>query len=95
MVQRIIVDTTKIGKKSDMVAAEMEGQIVMLSVTNGKYYGLDSISSRIWNLLDVPRCVTDLVDLLVTEYDVESQQCKLDVLELLTYLYNEDLVEIL
>ena len=68
----------KISKESiikqtdDIVASEIDGETVMMSIENGQYYGLDLIGSHIRELIKTPIKVSDLVDTLLEQYDVDS-----------------------
>ncbi len=42
---------TIIQRKSDLLFNEIDGEVVMLSVENSEYYGMDKVGSRIWELL--------------------------------------------
>jgi hypothetical protein len=77
-----------------IVVGDMDGEKVMLNIEEGKYYALDRIGSRIWELVETPRTVEDLVAVLVGEYDVEKDKCQYDVLALLNQLYAQGLVAV-
>jgi len=49
----------------DLVSCDLEGETALMSVDQGKYYGLDPIGSRIWALLEQARPVVDLCALLL------------------------------
>lgn len=85
---------TSVGQGEELVATEVDGEVVMLSIENGKYYGLDKIGSQVWNLIAEPKQVKDLVDILTDEYDIDREICLLDILELLYRLYDEGLIRI-
>lgn len=78
----------------DLVCSDMDGEIVMMSVDNGEYYGLDEIGSRVWTLLDAPRQVSELCGTLLEEFDVEREQCERDVLAFLNEMAEDGLVNI-
>ena len=79
---------TVIQRKPDLLFNEIDGEVVMLSVENGEYYGMDQIGSRIWELLERPMEFKILVDTLLKEYLVSEKQCKEDTLKFL-YLLDE------
>ncbi|MBW1829607.1 MAG: PqqD family protein, partial [Deltaproteobacteria bacterium] len=54
----------------DLVSSSLDEETVMMSVNSGKYYGLDEIGSRIWELIKQPRSVSDLCDILLGEFEV-------------------------
>lgn len=89
-----IHNDTVITRTADVVAADMDGDTVMLSIASGKYYGIDAVGGRIWELLATPRTMAELVEQLAKEYEVESEECCRDVTEFLNYLCGEGLVSL-
>jgi hypothetical protein len=93
---RPIIDLhNKIQRKPDLVFHELDGEIVMLDNESGQYFGLDPIGSSIWELIEQPIVVNDLIDDLIAEFDVKKEQCIVDVLEFLTDLINKKLVVVI
>ena len=89
-----ISTVTNITQAAGLVAADMDGKKVMLNIDKGTYYGLDDIGSHIWDLLEVPRKIQEVVDLLLQEYDVEEKVCQHDVMLFINKLYDRGLVDI-
>lgn len=83
-----------VSQSAGLVAADMDGQKVMLNIDKGKYYGLDDIGSRIWELVEKPRTVRELVAVLLKEYDVEDETCQRDVLAFLNKLHTQGLIAV-
>ena len=44
-------------QEDEPIAAEVDGEVVMLSERAGAYFGLDGIGSEIWKLIAQPRRV--------------------------------------
>jgi hypothetical protein len=63
-------------------------------VKSGIYYGLNPIGTRIWKLIQEPRTVPEVCDVLLEEYEVEPERCQRDVLALLQELASKGLIEI-
>jgi hypothetical protein len=81
-------------RRSDRVIAQSTaGTTVLLSMDGGKYYSLDEVGSRVWELSDGTRSIGETVAVLGGEYEVPRETLERDVLELLTDLRNENLVE--
>jgi hypothetical protein len=76
------------------LAASVDDEIVMLSPDQGAYYGLNAVGSRIWELIDRPRSVTDLCAVLAAEFMVDDETCLAEVLAFLDRLERADLVEV-
>jgi len=65
-----------------------------MNIQTGKYYGLDEIGTRIWELMKEEIEVKKIINELRKEFDVSEQQCKKDVLTLLGDLEKNQLIEV-
>jgi hypothetical protein len=90
----VITAETIISRRRDIVASDIDGEVVMMSIEKGNYYGLDLIASRIWELTEKPLKVTDLIGILTEEYEVTREDCEKDVLAFFNDLLSEKLIEI-
>jgi hypothetical protein len=78
----------------DIVASDIDNEKVMMSVEKGNYYGLDPVGSRIWDLMEKPVQVAELIDTLLLKYDVERETCEQDVLVFLEELRKEGILQV-
>lgn len=78
----------------DQVYADIAGEVVILNLKSGMYYGLDPVGARIWELIQQPASVSQIRETLVTEYDVDPDLCERDLLVLLQRLSDAGLVEV-
>ena len=92
MSRRNITTDSVVRRNEEVFASEIDNEVVMMNIQTGKYYGLDEIGSRIWELMKQKIKVKDLIKKLLEEYDVSEQECEKDVLELLMELQSNDLV---
>lgn len=76
------------------LSAEVDGEIVLMSVAEGRYVGFDAIGSDVWRQLAQPVRVSDLCASLAERYEAESGVIESDVLELLAELRERDFVEV-
>lgn len=60
-------------------AVAMDGELVMMGVDQGEYYGLRDVAASIWQHLAEPRTTTELCRLISAEYDVAPDACRPDV----------------
>lgn len=79
---------------SELVAANLDGEVVILGFRAGCYYSLDQVGAFVWDLLQTPRTVTTLRDAILNEYDIDPAQCETDLLRLLHELAAKDLLQI-
>ena len=85
---------TVVAQAQDLLSNELDGDTVLMGVTQAAYYGLDSTAQRIWNMIAQPRRVSDLCEQLVSDYAVERKACEQDVCTFLTKLNREGLIRI-
>lgn len=81
-----------LNRKMGIMTADMNGATVMLDIESGKYFNLGEIGGRIWEILEQPTSVKDLVSILVQEYDVTEEQCMEDIVPFLEKMLNRGLV---
>lgn len=65
--------------KPGILAADMDGETVMMDAATGKYYNLSEVGGRIWTLTENPLTWEELVQALTDEYDVDRAQCEEDI----------------
>jgi hypothetical protein len=63
----------------DLLAAEMDGDLVMMSIERGQYYGIGGVGTRVWQLLESPSSVDRLCAVICEEYDVDEAVCRSDI----------------
>ncbi len=78
----------------DPVAADVAGEIVLMSLERSRCYGLGSIGSEIWGKLASPVRVADLIEEFRERYEADSGVIERDVLQWLRQLADEGLIEI-
>ena len=84
--------TTVVACTDKLIDAEIDGEIVALSIEHGTCYGMNRIGSRIWTLLAKPIRICDLCAALLAEYRVDPHVCERQVLDLLEELRAEGLI---
>jgi hypothetical protein len=78
MSQPLTPDTT-LTRNPRLIAADMDGDTVMMSIESGEYFGLGGVGTRIWELLAAPHTLSQLVSTICTEYEVDAATCEADV----------------
>ncbi|MCI0440307.1 MAG: PqqD family peptide modification chaperone [Chloroflexi bacterium] len=78
----------------DALSADLGDEVVILNVSKGVYYGLENVGYLIWKLIERRHTVGEIALAIVSEFDVDFEQCKRDVIELLKELEREGLIEI-
>jgi hypothetical protein len=84
---------TWVVRGKDQVCANLKGEAVILNLKTGKYYSLNAVGTRIWELIENPQTIRGLVDVIESEYQVERERLEQDVFAVFTKLINARLVE--
>jgi Coenzyme PQQ synthesis protein D (PqqD) len=84
--------TTVVACRDGFVEAEIDDEILALSIEQGTCYGMNQVGSRIWNLLSKPIRICDLCAALLGAYRVDPDVCERQVLDLLEELRAEGLI---
>lgn len=87
----IALEYTVVQNKENLVS-DMDGEKVILSIQNGKYYNLGKVGGKIWELIEAPISVHNLTDALVAEYEIDQSVCEEQVISFLEQLLEEGLI---
>ena len=78
----------------EQVSCDLSGEAAILDLKSGQYYGLNAVGARVWNLIQEPKRVNDVLQTLLEEYNVETASCERDLLALIEELQSKGLVEV-
>ena len=80
--------------KSDVLGSRIDGELVMVDISQGSYFGLDSVGARIWELLAEPTSLDQVCSTLQGEFAVDSQTCRSEVLAFAQQLLDAQLLNV-
>jgi hypothetical protein len=75
------------------VETDFAGQTLMMSIAQGKYYAVDATAKRIWDMLERPLRLQEVVAALLDEFDVAPEQCNREVLAFAENLLRNGLIK--
>lgn len=93
MAQPLTVNAT-VARVDEIITAPLGEDLMMMSVAQGAYFGLDEVGATIWSHLAAPIVVADLCAALQAEFAVTAEQCQADVVAFLTALRDAGLVHV-
>lgn len=79
--------------EEEVVYRDLEGEAVVLNLKTGRYFGLDPVGTRIWQLLP-DHSLREILRLLVAEYNAGEQQIREDLFRLVEQLRDKQLVRV-
>lgn len=91
--EKISIEQIVIQSEGNIVS-DMGSEKVMLNIENGKYYNLGKIGGDIWELIDTPILVSELITNIMAKYDVNKEKCEEEVVSFLESMHEEKLVRV-
>ena len=82
-------------RNNSTITGKLHDELVMMDIDKGKYFAFNEVATRIWEILEKPKTEDELVTQLLEEYEVEEEQCRAEVKELLGELGKLGLVEMI
>jgi len=74
--------------------SRVDREVVLLHMKSGEYYGLNSVGATIWDLIQEPKTVTQIRDVIVVKFNVEPHECDSDLEVFLREMHDKGLLEI-
>jgi hypothetical protein len=65
-----------LSRNPEICAAELDGEVCLFNPENAEYLNLNSTGSSIWNLLDAPAELDELISTLQERYAVDADTCR-------------------
>jgi hypothetical protein len=87
-----ISETSILSQAGNVIATEVDGEAIIMTIERGQCYGFDAIGTRIWSLIERPTRFGDVCATLLGEYDIDHETCRQDVARLLSELFRERLI---
>lgn len=75
-----------ITRNEDVLSGLVDDEAVIMSIESGNYHLINETGRRIWELLETPKTVAQLCDILAEEFAVEQETCQTEVLQFLVAL---------
>jgi hypothetical protein len=86
--------TSIIQRDPEVIAAEADRDLVMVRVATGHYYGISDVAREIWEAIERPIRVSDLVTDLAATHQIDSISCEKQTLSFLEALLDEGLLQV-
>ena len=81
-----------IALSQEVISQEVAGETVLLDLESECYFGLDSVGTRIWQLIGETGTLRAIYDTLLAEYEVEEARLLADLESLITEAAHRGLV---
>ena len=88
------MNNMRIEMSKDLVYQELDGEMVILDMKSGQYFGIDAIGSVIWQMLEQKIPPAIIIEKLQDGYDVDAEVCSQQVLDFLEDLKKNNIIPI-
>jgi hypothetical protein len=94
MSETITTNMTVQRNTGEILTSNIGDDLVIMDITQGNYVGLNKIANVIWQQIEKPIRVEDLIQYLMGRYDVQQDECTADTLLCLQKLQEQKLVKL-
>ncbi len=93
---RTVSLTSRVRMPDGILLQLLQDELILLNLSNGTYYSLDPIGTRIWQLLQTAPAqpLRSIRDTLLEEYKTSAERCAHDLFALVTQLQEHRLLEV-
>lgn len=85
---------SKIVQNKKIDASDIDGDKVMMDLDKGMYFSLNSVGSRILDIIENPITIDQVVEVLLSEYDIDKNECKETVVSFIKGLEENELIKV-
>lgn len=90
----MIAPDDRLSPRDHVFAREFDGEMVLLDLEGGLYYGLDAIASDVWKgVCEQGKTLREVVSDMLARYDVDEQTLMKDIVALATEWMTKGLVQ--
>lgn len=90
------MDIMSVLKHSDQVTFQsVEGEAIIIHISSGKYFSLNKVGTKFWEMCDGRKSIADHAQLLAQKYSIDKEIIIADLLELSQNLLEKGLVEVI
>jgi hypothetical protein len=89
----ITTETIVSRRKNGLLVSELGNEIVMMDIESGNYIGLNETGKAIWEMIEQPVKVDELIKQLLARYEISYEECSQDTLEYLNKMNEQKILE--
>lgn len=83
----------KYSRNEQIIDGELDDNQVMMHLDKGKYFGLDPVAKRIWELIEEPKNIREITAILLEEFEVTPEECNEEVQSFLDKAIEFDIIK--
>ena len=80
-------------KEDQLLVTTLGDELVMMDTENGNYISINNIGRTIWEKIEQPIAVKELIEFLLNKYNVAEDQCTAETFSFLEKLNEQHLIQ--
>lgn len=88
------VASTILRRNPQLLSVEMDGDLVMMSIETGNYFGVSGIGPVIWEFLETPKSFAQVVNEICDKFEVEPDKASEDLVQFAAKLADNGMIEV-
>lgn len=88
----LTLDSVVSRNEKKFLSSRIGEETVMMDIDTGDYIGINNVGSDIWNRLEQPVSVRDIIGFLTGAYDVSPEQCEKETFEYLQKMQQHEML---
>lgn len=89
-----IMFSDRVRVPDDVLLSGLEDESILLNLDSERYYGLDNVGTRMLSVLTTADSIEAAFELLVKEYEVDTEVLRRDLISLIDELEQQGLVTV-
>jgi len=82
----------KYSRSENFVFNEVDGELVMMNIEDGSYASLNETGKYIWNILEEPKSIEEILPSILDEYDIDPSTAKTEIESFLLKLVEQNIL---
>jgi hypothetical protein len=83
---------TRFGRSGNIASEVIDGEAIIINLDDGNYYSMDGVGAFIWEMLAARPSLREVVECVVTCYEVSPEQARADIDGLVSSLSRENVI---
>jgi hypothetical protein len=94
MLNPVSKSTIIVGKKNDLPVTNLHDELVMMDFESGTYINLNKTGRIIWEFIEPPISVANLIDKLATKFKIEPEVCSEDTVQYIQKMMDAKIISV-
>ena len=86
---------SKVQQSPGVLFNQVDDDLVMMDVKSGNYFGINPVGAEIWNKMQEPITVQEIINQLLAEYEIDEATCRSETLVFIQQTFERGFLKVL